>query len=138
LATPPPIEPAYVLDTHALIWYLKQDRKLGRQASLVFAAAERGDTTLIIPAIVIYELYFADQQWKLFDNFNETYASLKSQPYFHFFDLRADDATMLLNHSVIPEMHDRIIAGTGRLFGVPVITSDAVIFKSNVARTVWK
>jgi hypothetical protein len=38
------IEPLYVVDTNALIWYLMDDRKLGRRAGEIFAAAERGET----------------------------------------------------------------------------------------------
>lgn len=51
------IEPVYVLDTHALIWYLTSDKKLGEQAGEVFSAAERGETRLIVSAVVVAEKY---------------------------------------------------------------------------------
>jgi hypothetical protein len=46
----------YVVDTNALIWYLKRDKKLGTEATVVFAAAERGETRLIVSAIVVAEI----------------------------------------------------------------------------------
>jgi len=61
----PKIEPVYVLDTHALIWYLRSDRKLGAQAAAIFEAAKRGETLLVVSAIVIAELFYADKKWGL-------------------------------------------------------------------------
>lgn len=43
----------YVVDTHALVWYLTGDRRLGPQAEAVL---NDPDVTLIIPAIVLAEI----------------------------------------------------------------------------------
>jgi predicted nucleic acid-binding protein len=51
------VEALYVVDTNALIWHLMDDKKLGKQAREVFAAAERGETRLVVSAIVMAELY---------------------------------------------------------------------------------
>jgi PIN domain nuclease of toxin-antitoxin system len=56
------LEPLYIVDTHALIWYLTDDRKLGKQASAIFAAAERGETQLVVSAIVVAEMYYANKK----------------------------------------------------------------------------
>ena len=45
------IEPLYVVDTHALIWYLKGDRKLSPIGRNIFEAAKRHETRLIVSAI---------------------------------------------------------------------------------------
>src|SRR5690242_8003542 len=76
------IEPVYVVDTHALIWYLLKDKKLGKQASDIFSAAEQGDTRLILSAIVIAELYFANRKNQWFADFATLYQLIRSQPYF--------------------------------------------------------
>ena len=52
------IRPLYVVDPNALIWYLKHDKKLGAEATAIFAAAERGETRLIVSAIVVAELFY--------------------------------------------------------------------------------
>ncbi|MBN2305197.1 MAG: hypothetical protein JXQ72_12000 [Anaerolineae bacterium] len=74
--SPETIKPLHVIDTNALIWYLKRDRKLGAQASVVFAAAERGETRLIISAISIAELFYANQKHGLFEDFARTYQTI--------------------------------------------------------------
>jgi PIN domain nuclease of toxin-antitoxin system len=56
------IEPIYVVDTHALIWYLVDALKLGAQAAEVFSEAERGKTRLIVSAIVVAEMYYANRK----------------------------------------------------------------------------
>ncbi len=38
----------------------------------------------------------------------------------------------------IPELHDRLIAGTAKYFNYDLITNDPVIIKSKDIRTIWK
>ncbi len=51
------IELLHVVDTHALIWYLQGNPRLGPQARAIFQAAERGQTRILISAIVLAEMY---------------------------------------------------------------------------------
>ena len=50
--------PTYVADTHALWWYLNSSDRLSPAADAVFRLVETGNALLIIPAIVVAELYF--------------------------------------------------------------------------------
>src|SRR5258708_27757191 len=84
------IEPVYVVDTHALIWYLTNDKKLGKQATAAFAAAERGETRLIVSAIVVSEMYYANKKNNWFADFNAIYQELKSKPYFRLVHFKAN------------------------------------------------
>lgn len=43
---------AYVTDTHALIWHLTADAQLSTACREIFEAADRGEATIWIPAIV--------------------------------------------------------------------------------------
>lgn len=74
------IEPLYVIDTHTLIWYLIDDQKLGSNVTQIFAAAERGEALLVIPSIVVAEMYYANQKYKWFRDFTSLYLQLKAQP----------------------------------------------------------
>jgi predicted nucleic acid-binding protein len=73
------LEPFYVVDTHALIWYLLNDKKLSSRAKTIFQAAEQNQAILIVSAIVMAELYFANvkNRWfqgkrmKIFSRFNK-------------------------------------------------------------------
>lgn len=131
------LEPLYVIDTHALIWYLTNDRKLGKHASAVFAAAENGDTQLIVSAIVIAEMYYANVKHRWFANFTETFRALKSKPYFYFVDFSADHSLEFELDAKVPEMHDRIITGLARRIGAPLLTSDPLIKAAKTVDIVW-
>ena len=76
------IEPLYVVDTNALIWHLNDDRKLGKQARAIFAAAERGETRLVVSAVVIAEPYYADQKFGLFADFDAVFHRLRDDAPF--------------------------------------------------------
>ena len=48
----------FVVDTHALWWYLRSPERLTIAASAVFRLAETGNATIIVPAIAVAEFYF--------------------------------------------------------------------------------
>lgn len=131
------LEPLYVVDTHALIWYLTSNERLGIQASAVFRAAEQGETTLIVSAVVVAELYFANQKYGWFADFTETYQKLREKPYFHFIDFKADDTLDFDRDASVPEMHDRIITGLAKRLDASLITSDSLIKSSNTVKITW-
>jgi PIN domain nuclease of toxin-antitoxin system len=131
------IEPVYVVDTHALIWYLTNDKKLGRQAAAVFAAAERGETRLVVSAIVVAEMYYANKKNKWFADFNATYRQLRAKSYFRFVHFKADHVLDFDNDATVPEMHDRIIAGLARRLNAPLLASDPQIIAADVVTIIW-
>jgi PIN domain nuclease of toxin-antitoxin system len=131
------LEPVYVVDTHALIWYLTNDKKLGQQASNIFEAAERGETSLVVSAVVVAEMYYANQKHSLFPDFNQMYRRLRSQPYFRFAPLKAQHVLDFDSDAAIPEMHDRIIAGLACRLNAPLLTRDPQIIAAGVTRTIW-
>ena len=48
----------FVVDTHALWWYLRSPERLSAAASAVFRLAETGNATIMVPAIAVAEFYF--------------------------------------------------------------------------------
>ncbi len=135
--TPTPPEPLYVVDTHALIWYLLGDKKLSPAALSIFRAAERGDTRLLIPVIVLAELHYANARNRWFPDYRAAYRAIVGAPYFRLLPLDPLHILDFDRDAVVPEMHDRIIAGVARRLGAPVITSDSAIIASSIVQTVW-
>ena len=131
------IEPIYVVDTNALIWYLTTNKKLSQRAASIFAAAERGETRMYISSVVIAEMYYADKKWKLFEDFAQTYADLKTKSYIRFVPLIADDVLDFDKDTAVPEMHDRIITGLARRLGAPLLTSDPLIIAAGIVTVAW-
>ncbi len=131
------IEPLYVVDTHALIWYLTGDIKLSARALSILRAAEHGNTQLILPAIVLAEMYYANAKNKWFESYRAVYTALLETAYFTTVPLDAYQILEFERDAVIPEMHDRIIAGVARRLSAPLITADPLIIASGVVVTDW-
>lgn len=132
-----PIEPIYVVDTNALIWHLTDPQKLTDRANSIFAAAEHGETRLLISAVVIAELYYANKKWHLFDDFTASFQRLRAQPYIQFVPFSEDDVLDFDENNAIPEMHDRIIVGLAKRMSAPLLTADKMITTSGVIEIAW-
>jgi PIN domain nuclease of toxin-antitoxin system len=130
-------EPLYVLDTHALIWYLRDDAKLSPSARAIFLAAEANRTLLLIPAIVIAELYYVNLKHKWFADFTIVFNEIVSKPFVRFVALEHTHILDFKQDDTVPEMHDRIIAGVARRLGVPLISSDIAIAASGIIQVIW-
>ena len=137
MTTSTPIEPLYVVDTHALIWYLLGDKKLSQRALSIFQAAERGETRLILPAIVLAELYFANAKNRWFADYTTVYQDIVSKRFFKFLPFDHRHVLDFDRDDLVPEMHDRIITGAARRIGAPLLTSDPLITAAALVTTVW-
>jgi PIN domain nuclease of toxin-antitoxin system len=137
--TTSPVEPPryYVVDTNALIWYLTNHPRLSKQAESIFEAATRDEARLVVSAISIAEMFFADRKFGLFEDFGAVYDALKARPEFEFVSFQADDVLDFQRDAAVAEMHDRIISGLARRLGVPVLTNDPVITASGVVKVAW-
>jgi predicted nucleic acid-binding protein len=131
-----PIEALYVLVTVTLIRYMTKSKDLGTNARMVFEAAERSETQLVLSAISLAELYYSNVKNGWFSDFDELYAELKASQ-FSFLPFNADDVADFKADAAVPEMHDRIIAGLARRLGVPLITNDHLIIGAGIVTTVW-
>lgn len=128
---------SYVTDTHSLLWYLYDVPRLAVGASTAFEAVSRGNSTLLIPAIVLAEIVYIVE--RRFPNLSvgDVLDRIAESDNFRVlpFDLAAARAMLVLNN--IPEMHDRIIVATAYTLGVPLITRDSTIRSANVVECVW-
>jgi predicted nucleic acid-binding protein len=50
--------PTYITDTHSLLWAFTRPGKLGDNARLAFEEIANGESSLLIPVIVLAELIF--------------------------------------------------------------------------------
>ena len=67
----------YVVDTHALVWHLTDDPRLGKKAKQIL---ETPDNRLVLPAIVLAEAkYIADRQ-RILVSFPEILAAIIADP----------------------------------------------------------
>lgn len=133
----PTTEVRYVLDTVAIVSHLDNRKGFGSVAREVFAAAERGEARLLVPPIVVAELFWYFSKRAQPDRFRQVFRDMQTRPWFQFIDLTAEQISEFMSLESVPEMHDRIIAGHARLLNVPLVTNDLQIRASGRVETVW-
>ena len=131
-----PAGPVFVLDTHALVWYLEDSAKLSPAARRELSGIEQGDAVGVVPTIVLAELvHLAGKRGTPVD-IEETIVRLRESANFVIASL--DLMTVL---AMIPltsyEIHDRVIVATTRSLEASLITRDEHIRQSGEVTCVW-
>lgn len=126
-----------VIDTVALVFYLTEYEKLGKQAKAVFAAAELGRARLLVTPIMIGEFFYWNKKHDHFDDIQVVLDEIEASSWFQFIPLSVQQARNFLMLYEIPEMHDRIITGHAYQLNVPLVTNDPKIIESNYVTTIW-
>lgn len=127
----------YVTDTHTLFWYLTASPKLSSTALRAFREAEQGHATIIVPALVLAELYFLNEKLHQPLNFALEYQKMAQSGLFEFAPIDVTLVLLLPQLSAIPEMHDRLIAAVAYREQVPLLTHDDSIRQSGLVIVSW-
>ena len=127
----------FVADTHALWWYLRDPERLSAAASVVFRLVEGGNATLIVPAIVVAELYSLSVKLRQPMAPSTLMDDLASVGGIELSDLGRTQLEWLDRLLEIPEMHDRLIAAEAIVLGAPVVSRDPVLVDSLQIETIW-
>ena len=130
-------KPQFVVDTHALWWYLRSPERLTVAASAIFRLADTGNATIVVPAIVIAEFYYLST--KLGHTFPpaELLELIDSVDGIELSDLGRRQLSMLGRVVGVSEVHDRLIAAESMVRGAPVVTRDEILTASSQIDTVW-
>ena len=127
----------FVVDTHALWWYLRSPERLTAAASAVFRLAETGNATIIVPAIAVAEFYFLSAKLGQPIPPSDLLAALDAVGGIELSDLGRAQLERLDRFPEIPEMHDRLIAAEAAALDAPVVTRDETLTASVQIETVW-
>ncbi len=127
----------YVVDTHGLFWYLKDPSRLSPAADAVFRLAETGNAKIIVPAIVVAELYFLTLKRGQPLLPSRLIKDLEEAQGFELSELGRPQLELLEAFENIPEMHDRLIAAEASLVGAPVVTNDSALRALASVSTIW-
>ncbi len=127
----------FVVDTHALWWYLRSPERLTTAASAVFRLAETGNATIIVPAIAVAEFYFLSAKLGQPIPPSDLLAALDAVGGIELSDLGRAQLERLDRFPEIPEMHDRLIAAEAAALDAPVVTRDETLTTSVQIETVW-
>jgi PIN domain nuclease of toxin-antitoxin system len=127
----------FVVDTHALIWYLEDSRKLGSSAESVLSDLQ---STLIVPTIVLAEARYLIAKKNLPITWEDVRRFVRSDYRVHLYDVDEEIVSMM---PLEIEMHDAIICAIAMYWSdvllqdTVVLTKDRRITQSGLVETIW-
>ena len=127
----------YVTDTHAFLWFVWRDKKLGHKALEIFRACDKGKEIVVIPSVALLECMYVCEKRREEFKFKEIMQKIQGTFNYQIYPLDEEVILKCQNIRPITEMHDRIIVGTAKLLNAVLITKDAEIEASGVVETVW-
>jgi PIN domain nuclease of toxin-antitoxin system len=132
---------SYAADTHALIWHLMGDSRLGAAGKTAFNEADAGRAIIYISAISLIEIVLLAERGKVPPNVLPTTfgrIGIAGGSYVVVpVGIPVVVAFQGIARSSIPEMPDRLIAATAVSLSTLLITRDHAIVNSGVVPTIW-
>ena len=126
----------FVTDTMGLVLSIEQ-RKLGLTAKSIFNSVESGNATVYVPALVFAEILYLSEKQRIGLSLRGVGEYLKQFPNCKAYPMDFAVIQSAAQISDVPELHDRLIAGTARLLNLGLITNDPIIQASAFVRTLW-
>ena len=126
----------FVADTVSLVTHITK-RRLGATAKSIFESVVAGNAIVDVPAMALAEILYLSERNKIpisildVYNYLDRMANCKEYPM----SLAVIKSAAEIND--IPELHDRLIAGTARLLNLSLITNDRVMEASSFVKTIW-
>jgi len=129
-----------IADTHAAIWYLFSDPRLGSEASAFIDATIANGDHIGVSAISLAEMVYLIEKGRIpASALNDLHTSI-ADPQAVLQHVPLDEKVAMEMTAVprqeIPDLPDRVIVATALLRGVPVLSRDRRIRSSTIA-TIW-
>jgi PIN domain nuclease of toxin-antitoxin system len=129
----------YIVDTHALLWYLGDSERLGAGAD---AALSDLGNRLVVPAIALAEACWIIERGRVAVSLPDLLGELDADSRISVQPLDRAIIERSAGLSAIAEMHDRQTVATALVLqdqvgDVAVITRDGNITDSGLVRAVW-
>jgi len=131
---------AVVADTHTLIWYILEPKRLSQAAFNALEDATNEGAVIYLSAISIVEICYLIDKGRLVETVLSRVMGaiavensvLEIVPV----DLEVSLAIRQVDRNIVPDMPDRIIAATAFYLSLPLVTRDSKIQNSAI-QTIW-
>jgi PIN domain nuclease of toxin-antitoxin system len=124
------------LDTHAVLWSLAGDPRLGPQARGLISHSRRSD--LVISDIVLLEISYLSAKGRIEDVDGLGVLLAKVAESFRVIPISPEIACLALELDLPHgDPFDRVIAATAKTHAIPLLTRDRSITDSGTVKTLW-
>ena len=132
----------YVLDTHALVWFVEGNKRLSESAKTIIAGT---DSEMVLPLIALAEAAVIIERGRTtISDVSKFLARVYADTRIEIFPLTLDvfERSLTPEGLLIPELHDRFIVSTGPHLQdlgetVEIVTKDQPITDAGVLSVIW-
>ena len=121
----------YVIDTQAIIKFLNGQKVINDNIDQILKMTDEGKNIIIIPSVVIFEIGYLHEKKKIPISIVDVEKIINSSVNYVEEKLSINIIKSAFEITDIPELHDKLIAGTARYLNLPLITNDHVILQSS-------
>ena len=128
----------FLLDTHILIRYRSDPKRLSREQTRVIDEAIERHEAVAVSAITPLEIALLDREGSIRTkiSMDELFSTLEENPSFVILPLTIDIAREVSYLGALRDPSDRVIVATARVHGLRLLTSDQRILDSNVVSAI--
>jgi PIN domain nuclease of toxin-antitoxin system len=132
----------YILDTHALIWFVEGNKRLSESAKAILVAT---DSQMVLPLIALAEAVIIIERGRTtIPDVSKFLTRVYADSRIEIFPLTLDvfERSLTPEGLRIPELHDRFIVSTGLHLQdlgetIEIITKDLAITDAGVLSVIW-
>jgi len=128
----------YVADTVTLVWHLEKHRRLGAQARSVWQEADQGQHTSVLSGATLMEILYLSERRRISVDLTILKNLLARNKNYSVAPVSFEVIEATASIDDIPELHDRVIAGTATWLNIPILTNDPDMTASRHVRTIWR
>lgn len=125
------------VDTHALVWYLTGDKRLGKTAKKFLDTLDTSENKLIISVVVLMEVLVMFEKKRVNFTWEEFEGKISQFPNTIIYPIGLDVLEKMRSIRNKLELHDRIIVATAQLHSGHLISKDSEIVKVNEINVIW-
>ena len=127
----------YVIDTQAIIKFLNGKKVINGKIDNILKMSDAGENIIIIPSVVIFEIGYLHEKKKVPISITDIEKIIDNS--INYVEEHTSIGVIKSAFEImdIPELHDRLIAGTARYLNLPLITNDQVILQSKFVKTIF-
>lgn len=127
----------FVTDTMGFVLHLER-RRMSVSVRTIFQQADTGEAMIHIPSLVFAEMLYLAEKKRIDVTLAQTTEFLATHPSYQEYPLSLAVVRAAGEIVDVPELHDRLIAGTARLLNLHLLTNDPVIHQSAYVRALWE
>ena len=125
----------FIADTQAIEIFLNGQTVINKNIDKIFCDTDQGKNIIINPSMVIAEIGYPNEKGRIPISIEFKETILNSSIIYVEEPLSIDIIKTSFEITDIPELYDKLIAGTARYLQIPILTNDPLIFKNKFVDT---